>query len=28
VLFVIERLWTGDLFAEPDADALSHIATE
>jgi TRAP-type C4-dicarboxylate transport system permease small subunit len=27
-LFVIERLWTGDLFAEPDADAISHVATE
>ncbi|CAA9342469.1 MAG: TRAP-type C4-dicarboxylate transport system, small permease component [uncultured Microvirga sp.] len=27
-LFVIERLWNGDLFAEPDADAISHIATE
>lgn len=27
-LFVIERLWTGDLFAEPDEDAISHIATE
>jgi TRAP-type C4-dicarboxylate transport system permease small subunit len=27
-LFVIERLWTGDLFAEPSEDAISHIATE
>ena len=28
VLFVIERLWTGKLFAEPTADAMSHISTE
>ncbi len=27
-LFVIERLWKGDLFAEPDPDAISHIASE
>jgi TRAP-type C4-dicarboxylate transport system permease small subunit len=27
-LFVIERLWKGDLFAEPDDEAISHIATE
>jgi TRAP-type C4-dicarboxylate transport system permease small subunit len=27
-LFVIERLWKGDLFAEPDAESISHIATE
>jgi TRAP-type C4-dicarboxylate transport system permease small subunit len=27
-LFVIERLWKGDLFAEPDADAMSHVSTE
>ena len=27
-LFVIERLWTGDLFAEPSDEAISHIATE
>ena len=27
-LFVIERLWKGDLFAEPDEDTISHIATE
>ena len=27
-LFVIERLWTSNLFAEPDADAISHVSTE
>lgn len=27
-LFVLERLWTGDLFAEPSDEAISHIATE
>lgn len=27
-LFVIERLWKGDLFAEPDEEAMSHISTE
>ena len=27
-LFVVERLWRGDLFAEPDADAISHLSTE
>ncbi len=27
-LFVIERLWTGALFQEPSADALSPISTE
>jgi hypothetical protein len=25
---VIERLWTSNLFAEPDADAISHVSTE
>ena len=28
VLFVIERLWTGKLFAGPTADAMSRISTE
>jgi TRAP-type C4-dicarboxylate transport system permease small subunit len=28
VLFVIERLWTSDLFDEPSADELSGISTE
>ena len=28
MLFVIERLWRGNLFAEPDADSISRIATE
>ena len=27
-LFVIERLWTSNLFAEPDAESLSTITTE
>jgi TRAP-type C4-dicarboxylate transport system permease small subunit len=27
-LFVIERLWTQELFAEPDEDAVSQISTE
>jgi TRAP-type C4-dicarboxylate transport system permease small subunit len=27
-LFVIERLWTSNLFAEPDAESISHISTE
>ncbi len=27
-LFVIERLWTSNLFAEPDADSISGISTE
>lgn len=27
-LFVIERLWLGNLFPEPDADTMSHVATE
>lgn len=27
-LFVIERLWTSDLFNEPDAEAISHVSTE
>jgi TRAP-type C4-dicarboxylate transport system permease small subunit len=28
LLFVIERLWTGRLFAEPSATSLSQISTE
>ena len=28
VLFVIERLWTGKLFAGPTADAMSHMSME
>jgi TRAP-type C4-dicarboxylate transport system permease small subunit len=28
VLFVIERLWTSDLFDEPSAEAVSHVSTE
>jgi TRAP-type C4-dicarboxylate transport system permease small subunit len=28
VLFAIERLWTGKLFPEPTAGALSHVSTE
>ena len=27
-LFVIERLWTSNLFEQPDDDAISHISTE
>ena len=27
-LFVIERLWTADLFAKPDDDALNQVSTE
>jgi TRAP-type C4-dicarboxylate transport system permease small subunit len=27
-LFVIERLWRGNLFEQPSAQAVSHIATE
>jgi TRAP-type C4-dicarboxylate transport system permease small subunit len=27
-LFVIERLWTGKLFVEPNADTMSHVASE
>lgn len=27
-LFVIERLWTSNLFAEPDAESISGISTE
>jgi TRAP-type C4-dicarboxylate transport system permease small subunit len=27
-LFVIERLWKGDLFAEANTDAMSHVSTE
>jgi TRAP-type C4-dicarboxylate transport system permease small subunit len=27
-LFVIERLWTGDIFAEPAGDALTQVSTE
>jgi TRAP-type C4-dicarboxylate transport system permease small subunit len=27
-LFVIERLWTSNLFAEPDAQSISSISTE
>jgi TRAP-type C4-dicarboxylate transport system permease small subunit len=27
-LFVMERLWTSNLFAEPDAERLSTITTE
>jgi TRAP-type C4-dicarboxylate transport system permease small subunit len=28
VLFALERLWTGKLFPEPTAGALSHVSTE
>ncbi|MEX0851670.1 MAG: TRAP transporter small permease [Bauldia sp.] len=28
VLFVIERLWTGKIFVEPTANAMSRISTE
>jgi TRAP-type C4-dicarboxylate transport system permease small subunit len=28
VLFAIERLWTGRLFPEPTANALSHVSSE
>jgi TRAP-type C4-dicarboxylate transport system permease small subunit len=27
-LFVIERLWTSDLFGEPDEDAIGRVSTE
>ncbi|NWG24517.1 MAG: TRAP transporter small permease [Pseudorhodoplanes sp.] len=27
-LFVIEKLWTSDLFGEPDDDAVSRVSTE
>jgi TRAP-type C4-dicarboxylate transport system permease small subunit len=27
-LFVIERLWRGNLFGEPDPETMSHVSTE
>jgi TRAP-type C4-dicarboxylate transport system permease small subunit len=27
-LFVIERLWKGDLFAAPDEETISHVTSE
>ena len=27
-LFVIERLWTGKIFVEPNAETMSHVASE